>query len=330
MKLHEDKKLFVQAVQSTAQQLNIPEIYVEKDYWVTYALNTIFNNEIGEDTVFKGGTALSKCFNVIDRFSEDVDLVVLKREGESNNQLTNKIRKISKVVATVLPEVEVPGVTNKMGMNRKTAHTYNKEFTGEFGQVRDVIVVEATWLGNAEPYTEKLLNTFIYDMMVNSDQQDFTESNNLNPFEVKVMELTRTICEKIMSLVRFSYGEEPVEDLKRKVRHTYDLHKLLKTKELSDYLNSDEFEKMLIKVANDDVLAFKNRNEWLKNHPNDSMIFSDLESIWEELKKTYNSEFKNLVYGKLPTDIEVLATMQDIKERMKTIEWKINLGLDQS
>jgi predicted nucleotidyltransferase component of viral defense system len=29
-------------------------IYVEKDYWVTYALFTIFNNEIGKDTVFKG------------------------------------------------------------------------------------------------------------------------------------------------------------------------------------------------------------------------------------------------------------------------------------
>jgi predicted nucleotidyltransferase component of viral defense system len=52
--------------------MKIPAIYVEKDYWVTYALFTIFNNEIGKDTVFKGGTALSKCYNMIERFSEDI------------------------------------------------------------------------------------------------------------------------------------------------------------------------------------------------------------------------------------------------------------------
>jgi len=46
MKLHESKTLFRQAVQFTADQMKIPAIYVEKDYWVTYALFTIFNNEI--------------------------------------------------------------------------------------------------------------------------------------------------------------------------------------------------------------------------------------------------------------------------------------------
>lgn len=144
MKLHENKLLFRQAVRFTAQQMNIPEIYVEKDYWVTFALYKIFSHDIGKDTVFKGGTALSKCFNLIERFSEDIDLVVLRHDGESNNKLTNKIKKISEVINTVLPEVEVGEVTHKMGMNRKTAHTYAKEFNGNYGQVRDVIIIEAT------------------------------------------------------------------------------------------------------------------------------------------------------------------------------------------
>jgi predicted nucleotidyltransferase component of viral defense system len=324
MILHEDKKLFSQSVQATAQQMNIPEIYVEKDYWVTYALRTIFSDKIGEETVFKGGTALSKCFNIIDRFSEDIDLVVFKREGETNNQLTNKIKRISEVVASVLPEIEIADVTNKRGMNRKTAHTYSKEFNGEFGQVRDVIIVEATWLGSTEPYTEKTINTLIYDMMVKTKQQALAEKYNLLQFEVKVLELTRTICEKIMSLVKFSYCDEPLEDLKRKVRHTYDLHKLLENEQLSEFFNSVEFEKMLIKVANDDVISYKNRNEWLANHPKDSIIFDKLDTTWEELKKTYNSEFKNLVFGELPTDTDVLSTMRRIKERLKSINWNIN------
>ncbi|MBS1611759.1 MAG: nucleotidyl transferase AbiEii/AbiGii toxin family protein, partial [Bacteroidetes bacterium] len=64
MKLHENKTLFRQAVQFTADQMQIPVIYIEKDYWVTYALYTIFNSEAGNDTVFKGGTALSKCYSM--------------------------------------------------------------------------------------------------------------------------------------------------------------------------------------------------------------------------------------------------------------------------
>jgi len=58
MKLHQNKQLFRQAVQFTSDQLEILPIYIEKDYWVTFALYTIFNNDIGKDTVFKGGTAL--------------------------------------------------------------------------------------------------------------------------------------------------------------------------------------------------------------------------------------------------------------------------------
>ncbi|HBK82059.1 MAG TPA: hypothetical protein DDZ41_00420 [Flavobacterium sp.] len=323
MKLHENKTLFRQAVQFTADQMKIPVIYVEKDYWVTYALFTIFNNEIGKDTVFKGGTALSKCYNIIERFSEDIDLVVLRREGESNNQLTNKIKKISKVVADVLPEVEIAELTQKMGMNRKTAHTYAKEFKGNYGQVRDVIVVEATWLGYFEPYTTKTISSFVGSMMLNNGQQDIAEANGLLPFELLVLEPTRTICEKIMSLVRFSYGENPIDDLKKKVRHTYDLHQLLLQKEFSDFFDSNAFSVMLLKVANDDVASFRNNNKWLNYHPNEALIFKDLENIWNELKTIYNGDFKNLVYGELPKEEATLKTLKMIQERLKTIEWLI-------
>lgn len=133
MNLHENKTLFRQAVQFTADQMKIPAIYVEKDYWITYALFTIFNNDIGKDTVFKGGTALSKCYNMIERFSEDIDLVVLRREGETDSKLKSKLKAVSTIVETVFPEVPIEGVTHKMGMNRKTAHSYNKEFKGDYG-----------------------------------------------------------------------------------------------------------------------------------------------------------------------------------------------------
>lgn len=325
MKLHLDKKLFRQAVQFTSDQMQIPTIFVEKDYWVTYALFTIFHHKIGSDTVFKGGTALSKCYNIIERFSEDIDLVVLRRKGESNNKLTTKIRMISGVVNNVLPEIEIAGLTHKMGMNRKTAHTYNKEFKGDFGQVRDAIVVEATWLGYFEPYTTKSVCSFVGEMMMNNKQSEIAKEQDLLPFNVLVLEPSRTICEKIMSLVRFSYGEEPITDLKNKIRHVYDLNQLLSEKELLTFFKSKEFDSMLLKVAQDDVVSFKNNNDWLKNHPVDSMIFGNPEKVWKELKNTYDSDFKNLVYGSFPKETELLETLILIQKRIASIDWNIEM-----
>jgi hypothetical protein len=325
MRLHENKTLFRQAVQFTSDQMQILPIFIEKDYWVTYALHTIFNHAIGNDTVFKGGTALSKCYKMIDRFSEDIDLVVLRREGEANNRLTEKIKTISKVVSSVLPEADVEGLTNKRGMNRKTAHSYNKEFQGEYGQVRDVIVVEATWLGYYEPFTTRKLNSLVGEMMLNNGQEQISGEFGLQPFDVQVLEPVRTLCEKIMSLVRFSYGENPVEDLKQKIRHTYDLHQILQNREFFDFFQSAAFDEMLLRVANDDIASFKNNNQWLIHHPSEALIFKDLDTIWNGLSVAYNGAFKNLVYGVLPIDEEVFGTLKKIKARLTNIKWTIKI-----
>ena len=323
MNLHANINLFKDAVLFTANQMQIEPIYIEKDYWVTYALHTIFHNAIGSDTVFKGGTALSKCYNMIERFSEDIDLVVLRRDGETDNRLKTKIKTISQVVGEVLHEVEIEGITKKMGMNRKTAHAYNKEFLGSYGQVRDVIILESTWLGYHEPFTNRMVQSFVGQMMLTNGQNDIAAANGLLPFEVRVLAPIRTICEKIMSLVRFSYGDNPIEDLKNKIRHTYDLHQLLQQPEFSGFLQSGAFDEMLLKVANDDLLSFRNNNEWLSNHPSDALMFSDLDKVWEELRPVYNADFRNLVYGDLPQDTAVLATLRVIKERLQTIKWTI-------
>jgi hypothetical protein len=325
MNLHLDKNEFIKAVDFTANSMGISAIYVEKDYWLTYALFKVFNNEIGKDTIFKGGTSLSKCYNMIDRFSEDIDLVVLRREGETDTKLKAKLKAISKVVETYMPEVDVIGITHKMGMNRKTAHSYNKSFEGTYGQVRDVIILESTWLGYYEPYTTKSIVSFVGKMMIDNQQSEIAKEYGLLPFELLVLEPIRTICEKIMSLVRFSYGENPIDDLKKKIRHTYDLHQLLKQNEFLDFLKSKNFDDMILKVANDDVISFRNNNKWLNFHPNEALIFRDLETVWSELKSIYIGDFKNLVYGEFPKQEEILETLKLIQERLKTISWSIKV-----
>lgn len=326
MKLHENKELFQDAVIATAQQMGIPEIYVEKDYWVTYTLYNIFKSEIGKETIFKGGTALAKCFGLIQRFSEDIDLVILRQGDETSNQLKNKIKKISKCVSNVLPEIEIEGITNKVGMIRKTAHSYQHLFTGHFGQIRDNIIVESTWLGNFEPYTKGTVDSFIYEMMLENNQQALIEEYGMQSFEVLVLNPQRTLCEKIMSLVRFSQTPTPIIDLRNKIRHTYDIHLLLKDKNLYTFFQSAEFEKMLLKVANDDVTSFKNNNKWLANHPSTAIIFAETTRTWDQLKNVYSDSFKELVFGELPDEKEILKTLITISDRLKKIRWNVELS----
>jgi hypothetical protein len=324
MRLHENTELFKQSVRFTGQKIGLPDIYVEKDYWVSYVLSLIFSNEISSDIIFKGGTALSKCYKIINRFSEDIDLVVLRREGENDNQLKKKLKIIGKLVGDELPEIRDYDLTHKRGMIRKTAHRYKKEFNGDYGQVRDVVVVEATWFGHHEPFTTKTVNSFIGEMMLNNGQDGIAKKYNLLPFEVKVLEPTRTICEKIMSLVRFSYSDEPIKDLQNKIRHTYDLHFLLQEDYLSEYFDSEDFTEMFLKVANDDIESFKNNNDWLNNHPNKALIFASTEKLWKEMASTYKDSFKKITYGDFPEEKEILDSLNRIKARLSHIDWNIN------
>ena len=62
---------------NTARKMNVQEAIVEKDYWVCFVLNYLFSiSKWKEAFAFKGGTSLSKCFSLIQRFSEDIDLII--------------------------------------------------------------------------------------------------------------------------------------------------------------------------------------------------------------------------------------------------------------
>ncbi len=323
MKLHHDKEMFRDAIISTTNFLNLRDIFVEKDYWITVALHTIFTSEVGNHSVFKGGTALSKCYGLIERFSEDIDLVILRNPGESDNQLKNRIRSISKTVEKVMPEIEVKGMTNKKGNIRKTLHQYEKTFDGDFGQVREHIVVEASSLGNFEPFETKSIQSYIYDMIQAKGGDDIIQKYNLAPFPIQVLSKLRTFCEKIMSLVRFSSSENPILDLRNKIRHVYDIHQMMHDKEIMAFLNSSEFDAMIIQVGKDDFKSYKSNNEWLHEHPSRALLFHKTQQTWEQLSPEYHGNFKDLVTGTLPDENSILQKLDFLSSRLKKVRWKI-------
>ncbi|WP_192349391.1 nucleotidyl transferase AbiEii/AbiGii toxin family protein [Algoriphagus sp. Y33] len=325
MNLHENPSLFREAVRFTAEQMGILDIYVEKDYWVTKALSLIFSDSIGTEVVFKGGTALSKCYGLIERFSEDIDLVVLSREGESGSKLKGKLKAIYNVVERVMPEVEIVGVTNKLGMIRKTAHEYPMIFSGKFGQVRDKVILESSTLGHYEPFHEKTIKSFIYNMMRSTNQNELATQYNLEPFTVQVLDVKRTVCEKILSLVRFSHSENPIADLKMKIRHLYDLHRILGEENIRAFIMSSDFEVMINRVGQDDVIGYRSNNSWLNLHPKEALIFADLDGVWKELEPTYSKGFSGLVYGDFPLPQDVLSSMKILADRLGEIIWEVKV-----
>jgi hypothetical protein len=85
----DERRLYIE---QAATRRNVSTVILEKDFWVCWLLGILFESEFADSLVFKGGTALSKVFGVMERFSEDIDLSLspaflqLPEAGTSRNQ----------------------------------------------------------------------------------------------------------------------------------------------------------------------------------------------------------------------------------------------------
>jgi hypothetical protein len=110
----DERRLYIE---EAAARRGVSPVVLEKDFWVCWLLAVLFRSGFGEHLVFKGGTSLSKVFDVIDRFSEDIDLSLspkflgLESAGTSRNQATKWMAKAEAacgvaVRETIAPELE--------------------------------------------------------------------------------------------------------------------------------------------------------------------------------------------------------------------------------
>lgn len=98
MKLHNNKKEFIDTILLIADKLNTAPAIIEKDYYVTIFLQELHKRM--PNVLFKGGTSLSKCYKLINRFSEDIDLTL-----DINNQTQSNKRKLSHTIIEVCNEL---------------------------------------------------------------------------------------------------------------------------------------------------------------------------------------------------------------------------------
>ena len=90
-------KTKLETLDQVSNQTGLPPAAIVKDWWVTLALKAIFLLPFSEHIIFKGGTSLSKGWKLIERFSEDIDLVLdrtlLGFEGELSKGQIRRLRK---------------------------------------------------------------------------------------------------------------------------------------------------------------------------------------------------------------------------------------------
>ncbi|PVY38374.1 MULTISPECIES: nucleotidyl transferase AbiEii/AbiGii toxin family protein [Pontibacter] len=317
MNLHQNPEVFRDAITATAEALQIRDVYVEKDYWVTLVLYRLAHSPYVEQAIFKGGTSLSKAYNLIERFSEDIDLAINALEGMTNNQVMQLIRKISKEITKDMVEVNDPHRASKGSRFRKTLHEYGATVQGDYGQATDKILVEINSFASPNPHQLMPIKTYISQFMAQRGLLDLIRQYGLAPFEVNVVSLERTFTEKVLALVRASYAENPIDELGSKIRHVYDLHAMLKAPAVVSFLHSEDFFQMIKAVQADDARNSEFQGDWAL-HPLDAcLLFADVGRAWKTLNSAYQQEFRSLVYGTLPDPEEIIAVLGTVAARLQ-------------
>jgi predicted nucleotidyltransferase component of viral defense system len=309
---------FTDAVESVAAHFKMRSIFIEKDYWVTYVLKNLSTSKIMDDVVFKGGTSLSKAYECINRFSEDIDLAILKIAGMSGNQITARIKEVENIVNQGL--IYFQHVTEeKKGRNRRTFYHYPKALKdNNFSQIKDHIQLEINAFTQPVPYEKKQVQSYIAQFLVVNGFQEMINQFGLEPFSVNVLARERTVFEKLLSLIRLSY--EGPEKVRSKIRHFYDIHQLMHQHDLQEKVLTEENFKILTLAIEDDASNGIFAGAWIQKPFSESPLLKDFEGTWRTLETTYISELGELVWSELPSPSAIVKTFNEIKKYLITFD----------
>jgi len=313
MKLHEDKTLFTQLLNFSANTLNIRPEFIEKDYWLTRALQRMAQNPNTEKVVFKGGTSLAKAYRLTNRFSEDIDIAVIDADSFSGNQLKMLIKRLAKDMASELEEIVIPNVTSKGSRFYKAVYQYQNLIGLTSSAVKTgQLLIEINTYANPYPYIKQEISSFMTDYFTAIDRQDMIDKYELNPFSINVLDKKRTVVEKLVSLIRFSFEEETQKSLAAKIRHFYDLYYLANDEECAKYLQSSEFQKDLSELLIHDKQEFDKPAGWQTKTLKDSPLFTEFPALWTNLRLTYQSELTPLAFSEIPDEKLVAESFMKI------------------
>ena len=330
-----DKEEQKASLNHIATTLGLPLIVIEKDLWVTVLLHILFGKNGSKDILFKGGTSLSKGFNLIDRFSEDIDVTysieTLKEHyGEfenpwnyfenetkwSNKKLEKELDNLKNIGQKYTDEILLKIIENglkeitnlEFEVSSKDEMTlyikYPKilddiEYGGSY--INPVVKIEAGVRSARVPTIKKEINSFFEQVLGKSET-----------IEVEILRPDRTFWEKVTILHAENSRNDPsrIEKRNRLSRHIYDIAKLYK----SEYgqMAIDNLE-LLADVVNHKSTFYKDNKADYENATPKNIRILPTKELNDSFRDDYEDMAKTMIVGDVPTYQELLEILNEIK-----------------
>lgn len=314
----------------TARDRGLLPYAIEKDWWVVHTIALIFTMDCAGSLVFKGGTSLSKAWNLIQRFSEDIDLA-LDREylgftGDLENADVRRLRKESYkyLTATFTPELQrkfvdagLKDVTVKYrevpnhDQDPMVIEIYYPKLTEKDTYLKPGVLVEVGSRSLIEPCTNRTFATMVAEKYAD---QPFADG----PITIPTVNPERTFLEKIFLL----HEELQRPDEKKRVdglsRHLYDIEILSRTEFAEEALNGPDLYNTIVghrrKFNRISGVDFD-------NHSPGKVVFVPNDDVLSEWEADYNQMKESMIYGDTVEFKELIERLKEIQSRLNRIKW---------
>lgn len=335
LKLSEDQRRGIIGVIDYTQ--GIPEKAVEKDWWVTLTLKALFSSEYAQYMVFKGGTSLSKCWKLIERFSEDIDIALnseafgvkyelnpgknyvtnLKKKACSftSNELKNCLVKqlLSFGVPAELFTVEAAAVEAKMpDKDPQVLYLKYKSLYEASDYLADQVKIEISARSQHEPASKIKVNSFIGES-AHVSKDAYKEE----PVELIAVEPQRTFLEKAFLLhEEFKKPDKTKIKAERMSRHLYDLERMMDREIGKIALEDEQLYKSIIKHR--EKYSRLGWVDYTMLH-RDSISFVPPDDLMTMYESDYKSMREEMIYGEAPEFSGLVKRIKKLNNRFRTV-----------
>ena len=319
----------IEILNQASNSIGLPAIAIEKDWWVTLALKASFALSYSQHIVFKGGTSLSKSWNLIERFSEDIDLAIDRKffdfEGDiSKSQIKNLRKESCKFISTTFLEDLTKQFTEwkvigECKLNAQSANDSDKDpqvieihYNSVFdksGYLPQRVLIEVSSRSLMEPSENREINSILSSTF--PDQTFATE-----PFSISTVLPQRTFLEKIF-LLHEEFSQDTVKiRIDRLSRHLYDLEKLMDTEHGKNAINDTELY--------NGIVAHREKFNPLRgldysNHIPSKIKIIPPDTVLKEWEKDYQAMTQNMIYGDQLNFDNLIKRIQELQERINAM-----------
>jgi len=325
-----DKKVYFDVV---ANELDVTPQLIEKDFWVCWILKTLFTLPAsGNHLTFKGGTSLSKCYNIIKRFSEDVDVSIersflsthepIEPDGEqSGKENQRRLARLKQACQEKITDVVIPELEDKIETALSSIGEWQIKLDPDDPDKQTVlftypsVVDNDVSVGYVQPVVKIELGARsdhwpVEDMSVKPYVSNVAGKVTIEGTQVRVLGAERTFWEKATILHAISYGSKLRA---RMSRHYYDVSEMVGS---SIYNKATQNIDLLIKVAEHKALFFKDSKARYDLAKPGSLRLMPLEEHLVQLNDDYR-QMQEMFFEDPPS-------FESILEKLKTAEKEIN------